>query len=315
MPVLESTYPTPRRLYRNGHISTILHGGLGRPPRPPYVRERLTLSDGDFVDLDWVRTDSNRLLVLTHGLEGDSDRPYIRRLANYFAEHGWDVLAWMCRSCSGELNRAPRLYHHGEIDDLGEVIDHALATGGYERLGLVGLSMGGNISLKYLGVHGAEAPPQITHAVTFSSPLDLGASAAVLDRPSNLIYRRRFMRMLLDKMRAKERQYPGLLDFSKLKEVRRWRDFDEYFSAPLSGFASAAAFYEQASALHFIDGIRRPVLVVQALDDPILAPACFPYERANRHEFVHLEPTRYGGHVAFPSRNNWLCRRTEAWLS
>ena len=314
MPVLESTYPRPSRLYRNGHLSTILHGGLGRPPRPPYMRERLTLGDGDFVDLDWVRTGANRLMLLTHGLEGDSDRPYIRRLANYFSQHGWDVFAWMCRSCSGELNRAPRLYHHGEIGDIGEVIDHALTAGGYERLVLVGLSMGGNISLKYLGVHGDDAPAEITHAVAFSSPLDLGASAAVLDRPGNVIYRRRFLKMLLAKMRAKEQQFPGLLDFSRVKDIRRWRDFDEWFSAPLSGFPTAAAFYENASALNFIDGIRRPALVVQALDDPILSPECFPYELAAGHEFLHLEATRYGGHVAFPSRDNWLCRRTESWL-
>ena len=320
MPLIQnSTYPDPPFPYKNGHLSTIFYGGLRRVPEPPYHRERLVLSDGDFIDLDWLRSGENdRLVILSHGLEGDSHRPYIRSLALYFHERGWDVLAWMCRSCSGELNCAPRLYHHGEIGDFGEVIEHA-RRGNYRQIALIGLSMGGNITLKYMGVHGDTVPKEITHAVAFSAPVDLGESAAALDRRSNFIYRRRFMKMLLAKMRAKEAQHPGLLDFSRTSEIRKWRDFDEFYSAPLSGFESAEEFYEQASALNFVSGIRRPTLLVNALDDPILSPRCYPYEFAEQHDCFYLETPRYGGHVAFPSAGGgnfgWAEERAYAWIA
>jgi len=159
MPIInQSTYPGPPSYLFNGHLQTIVPSVFRKVEGVAYERERFLLADGDFVDIDWLDTRSKKLVVLTHGLEGDSGRHYIKGTAKLFSQNGWDVLAWNCRSCSGEMNKAFRLYNHGEIGDISELINHALRTKHYEKIVLVGYSMGGNISLKYVGARGKEQP-------------------------------------------------------------------------------------------------------------------------------------------------------------
>jgi uncharacterized protein len=313
MPVLShSSYPGPPRYLYNRHLQTIVPSALRKVRGVVYERERLELSDGDFVDLDWVDGGHRRLVILTHGLEGDSHRPYIKGTARLFARHGWDALAWNCRSCSGEMNRAFRLYNHGEIEDIGEVIRHALRTKPYEEVALVGYSMGGNITLKYLGVHGASAPDVIRHGVAISAPTDLGSSARHLDNPSNRFYKNRFLRKLTAKILQKAALHPGRLDLTRLQAVRVWQDFDEAFSAPLGGYLNAEDFYAQASAINYMAGVRIPVLLVNALNDPILTPACAPADLARQHPYLYLETPHQGGHVGFMVARDeytWVERR------
>lgn len=309
MLIQTSSFPGAPALQYNGHLQTLVPGIWRKVPDVGYTRERIDTPDGDFLDLDWIVNGHKRLLVLTHGLEGDTNRQYMRGMAKMFAQNNWDVLAWHCRSCSGEMNRAFRLYHHGDIEDIGTVVQHALATARYHSLVMVGFSMGGNITMKYLGVQGENAPSQIRAAVAFSSPCDLEAGAEVLDRWDNTIYKLRFLRALTKKIKEKDAQYPGRIDLSKLKLVRRWRDFDEWFSAPLCGYRDAADFYRNASAKHFVAGIRRPTLLVSAGNDPILTPSCFPKDIAQKHPFFHLEMPKDGGHCGFIAQND----RDFAW--
>lgn len=299
MPLLPATYPGPPAWQTNGHLQTLAPGIFRRVKHIAYTRERIDTPDGDFLDLDWIRNGNSRLVILTHGLEGNSDRQYIRGTAKLFLQNNWDVLAWNCRSCSGEMNRAFRMYHHGDIEDIGTVIRNALDTGRYTGLALVGFSMGANITLKYLGVTGSEVPPAIRAAAVFSAPCDLESGARVLDRWDNGFYRRRFLWALAKKIRLKAAQYPGKLDPKRLAAVRRWRDFDEWFSAPICGYRDAAEFYRNASAKNFIPGIRVPTLLVNAWNDPILTPECMPEAIAREHPFFHLELPREGGHCGF----------------
>ncbi len=300
MPIIaRSSYPGPPRFQFNGHLQSIVPGVSRRVLGVAYRRERIETPDGDFLDLDWLQNGHPRLVVLTHGLEGNSSRQYILGAAKLFAQNGWDVLAWNCRSCSGEMNRAFRMYHHGDTVDIGTVVNQAITTNGYRSLVLVGFSMGANITMNYLGKLGENAPPEIRAAAVFSAPCDLEAGANVLDRWDNRIYKRRFMRALAEKMHRKAADFPGKLDISKLKNVRRWRDFDEWFAAPICGFSGAAEFYEQASSKNFIAGIRVPTLLVSAQNDPILTAECFPVHLAREHPFFHLEMPRQGGHCGF----------------
>ncbi|GAB2794845.1 alpha/beta fold hydrolase [Rhabdobacter roseus] len=313
MPVIHrSSYPgAPRYLY-NGHLQTIVPSALRKVKGVVYERERLELPDGDFLDLDWVDRGSQRLVLLTHGLEGDSRRHYMLGTAKLFGRAGWDVLAWNCRSCSGEMNRTFRLYNHGEIGDIAAVIHHALRTKRYEEVVLVGYSMGGNITMKYLGVHGREVPDVIRRGVAFSAPADLRASAAILDRPSNRFYKQRFLSKLSRKVLLKAAQYPGSLDVSRLGTIGLWRDFDEAFSAALGGYLDADDFYAQASALNYLAGIQVPVLLANALNDPILTPECAPYVLAEQHPHFFLETPATGGHVGFlvpGDEHTWAERR------
>lgn len=300
MPFIPSDYPGPPRYQYNGHLQTIVPSLTRKVQGVIYQRERLVLSDGDFVDIDWLRQPHHRkLVVLTHGLEGDSDRQYMKGTARLFHLNDFDVLAWNCRSCSGEMNRAFRLYNHGEIGDIGEVIDHALQQKPYDELILVGYSMGGNITLKYAGVNGAKLPSIVKRAIAISAPVNLETSAGLLDWPSNRFYRNRFMKKLARKMTLKATQYPERIDLCKLKQVRRWKDFDDYFSAPVNGYRDADDFYQQASAIHFMSGLTIPTLLLNAQNDPLLSPECFPHELAGQMPTLFLEIPSQGGHVGF----------------
>ena len=292
----------------NGHFETIAPNVLRKVKGMAYERERITLPDGDFLDLDWLDRGSRKLALLTHGLEGDSSRTYVMGMARIFHQNGWDVLAWNCRSCSGEMNRAQRMYHHGDIEDIGQVMDHALHRKNYETVVMSGFSMGANITMKYLGVHGKNLPEPVRAAVVFSAPTDLRAGAEILDHASNIIYRKRFLFYLKQKMVLKNGQYPGVIDLENFKKIKVWRDFDEYFSAPLNCFRDAAEFYEKASAKNFMAGIAIPTLLVQAVNDPILPPSCYPKDLCQKHPHLHLEMPRHGGHVGF-----WKPGKEFAW--
>lgn len=305
--ILNSTY---RRspLLLDGHFESIVPSVFRKVIGVTYERERITTSDGDFLDLDWLDRGSRKLVILTHGLEGDSRRHYVMGTAKLFFQNGWDVLAWNCRSCSGEMNRAQRMYHHGDTEDIGEVVTHALRSKKYEQVAMCGFSMGANITMKYLGVHGKNVPEPIRSAAVFSAPTDLREGAEILDKASNIIYRKRFMFYLKKKMEAKNAQYPGVIDLENFKKIKVWKDFDDYFSAPLNGFTDALDFYEKASAKNFMAGIAIPTLLVQALNDPILPSSCYPKDLCEQHPHLHLEITKHGGHVGF-----WKPGKEFAW--
>ncbi|MCG8330202.1 MAG: alpha/beta fold hydrolase [Chitinophagales bacterium] len=317
MPLIEhSAYAGPPAYQFNGHLQTILPAIL-RKVETTYERERICLSDGDFLDLDWLCSNNDQLAILTHGLEGNTDRHYMKGMANYLFDHTWDVLGWNCRTCSGEMNTQLRMYNHGDIDDIGEVIQHALNRKDYSRVVLIGFSMGGSILMKYLGVNGKEVPKPVKAGIAFSSPCDLAASVAALEIPGNLFYKKRFLRSLRPKIEAKAAQFPGIIDASNLDRVEKWKDFDNFFSAPINGYKNADDFYEQASAKNFMEGTNRPILLVNAINDPILPPACSPVELCEKHPLIFLEMPQRGGHVGFAEKRGggtWSEKRTLEFL-
>lgn len=305
-------------LHWEGHSQTIIPAVFRRIPEVTYQRERIDTPDDDFLDLDWVSIGSDRLMIITHGLEGSSSSQYVLGTARIFNEAGWDVLAWNCRSCSGEMNRQFRLYHHGDTKDIDTVVQHAIKKGGYKKVALTGYSMGANITMKYLGVKGTDAPSEVVGAVVFSAPCDLAEGADALDKPVNRIYKTRFMNRLVEKIHFKNKHFPGRLDISKLKLVRRWRDFDEWFSAPMCSYKDAAEFHRESSPLNFIGGIKHPTLLISAINDPFLLPNCFPVDIARTHPNFYLEMPENGGHCGFMvkgSRHSWAELRTLEWVN
>lgn len=306
MPVISSPYrDTPSWLF-NGYLQTIGPNKLRKVPWLPYERERLILEDGDFVDLDWLAEENERLVILTHGLEGNSERPYIRSAAELFRQAGWDVLAWNCRSCSGELNRSPKFYFHGDTEDIRQVVNYATGRGRYRSIVLVGMSMGGSISLKYAGTE--ENPPrEVKAVVAISTPCDLKASALSMDEFWNkVIFKQRFLQGLLYKIRLKAEQYPDWVELEKMERIERWIDFDEYFSAPINGYESADELYWHGSARHFLDKVRIPSLILNAQNDPLLTESCSPHAECAAHRSVWLEVPSQGGHVGFPRKGNFF---------
>ncbi len=299
MAVLKSSYKPPF-YFRNGHVSTLYPALFRKVEGISYDRERLTLSDNDFVDLDWSRTGSGKLIILSHGLEGSSGRGYMLGMAKYMNAQNWDVLAWNCRSCSGEMNRLPRFYHHADIHDLGAVITHALSENRYDEVLLSGFSMGGSMTLNYLGTHGEDVDSRIVGAAVYSVPVKMRSSVDALGRRENKVYRTRFLRKLERKIKLKEALFPEVISAENWDEIAHFPDFDNRYTAPLHGFKDADDFYEKASAIYRLEGIRRPTLLVNALNDPFLGPECYPADLCNSLDYVYYEAPSYGGHVGFP---------------
>jgi uncharacterized protein len=317
MPVLTPSLYNPPLLQFNGHLQTLIPGIYRKVLGVEYQRERFTLTDGDFLDFDWINRGNKRIAVLTHGLEGNSNRQYMLGMARAFSEAGWDVLAWHCRSCSEEMNLAAKLYHHGDTADIHEVVQHVAAQD-YPEIVLVGFSMGANITLKYLSVRAHEVAANVARAVVFSGPCDLEAASNVLDRWDNRIYKKRFLKALSRKIRIKETQHPGRVDLSLLEKVRVWRDFDEWFSAPLCGYRDAADFYYNSSSKNFLHALRVPALLVNAQNDPILTPSCMPFEEAKNNPFFRFEMPKTGGHCGFMTAGDmysWAERRALEWAN
>jgi predicted alpha/beta-fold hydrolase len=315
MPILHSRFRPPS-LLGNGHAQTILPVVLPRRITLPFTRTRLELSDGDFLDLDWVRNRHARLAIIAHGLEGSSAQKYVRGMAGTLHAAQWDVLAWNFRGCSGEPNRLLRAYHSGDTADLAAVIAHAAAD--YERIALIGFSLGGNVVLKYLG----EAPPQpaVFAAVAISAPLDLTSSARALDqRPDNRIYLRRFLEPLIAKIEAKALKFRGELDIKGVGAIRSFQEFDDRFTAPLHGFRDAADYWARSSARQFLPGISLPTLILNARTDPFLTIDSIPESEASAHSSLFLEAPESGGHVGFLDFTRgvqpWSERRVAEFLS
>lgn len=267
----------------------------------PFTRERILTPDDDFLDLDWLEQGSENLVIISHGLEGSSQRAYVRGMAKVFFTHGYDVLAWNYRGCSEEMNRQLRFYHSGATDDLNTVISHAVDNKQYKAVSLVGFSLGGNITLKLLGEQ--KNRKEIKNAVAISAPIDLRTSCEKISRSSNWIYSYRFLKSLKAKIIRKASLMKGL-DTSNIGRIKTLGQFDDRYTAPLHGFSNAIDYYTRCSSIHFLHSIKTPALIINTLNDPFLSKECFPSEMLKDHPFVKLEVLLRGGHVGFTQFNN-----------
>ncbi|MFM1989074.1 MAG: hypothetical protein RJA99_2031 [Pseudomonadota bacterium] len=311
------------------HAQTIWPATVTPRPVVRYRRERWDAPDGDLVELDWaeppagtVRPARRPLLALFHGLEGSSDSHYARALMAECVARGIDGVVVHFRGCGGSPNRLPRAYHSGDSDEADWVLRRLAARraddgGQVGPLLAAGVSLGGNMLLKWLGERGTEAG-FVSAAVAISPPHDLHAGAIVLSRGFNRLYTESFLRTLRRKSLAMLERHPGLFDGAKVAASRDFFDFDEWVTAPLHGFASAIDYWTRSSCRQFLGGIAVPTLVLNALNDPFL-PASALATPAEVSKAVRLEYPVQGGHVGFvvgppPGRHAWLPRRVFAHL-
>lgn len=305
MPQLPTPLIQPPFWQFNGHIQSIYPSLLRKVAFAYTKRERLELADGDFVDLDWaVNTiKSTKLVIITHGLEGDSTRHYVTGMAKLFSNNQFDALGWNCRSCSGEMNRLPRFYHHGDAGDLKAVINYAIEKG-YEQIVLVGFSMGGSLTLRAVAENPHWVPLAVKAAIGFSVPCSLKGSVDALSTKENKIYLNRFLKKLGEKIKLKEKLFPGIIDASGYDAIRNFIEFDDRYTAPLHGYKNAFDFYEKASVGSLLKNIQIPSLIVQAKNDPFLLPNCMPIADAENNPYLFLEMPEQGGHCGFMEKNN-----------
>jgi len=287
---------SPPALLFNQHLETIFPALVRKVKGIAYRRERIFTPDEDFLDLDWLEQNSDQLVIISHGLEGNTQRAYIKGMARAFFNENFDVLTWNFRGCSEELNWQLRFYHSGATDDLDLVVKHAASTNRYKAIYLIGFSLGGNLTLKYLGEQGNKLNPLVQKGVTFSVPLDLHASCKVISQYT--LYSRRFVRSLKKKVIEKSKLRPEL-SIKGIGKIKTLLEFDDAYTAPLHHFHGAVDYYDKCSSIHFIEGIDVPTLIVNAENDPFLEHAINQNPVLHRNPHVQFETTTHGGHVGF----------------
>jgi hypothetical protein len=282
--------------------------------------------DGDFVDLDWATPAPREapLLLVLHGLEGSSRSHYVVGLARQALARGWRAVTLNFRSCSGELNWLPQFYHSGHTDDLDEVVRLLVGRERNLRMGAVGVSLGGNVLLKWLGEREVGAPAELVGAVAISVPFDLEPCARALDRGvCRWVYAANFLGTMRAKVRRKADRDPDLrrlVDLPRALRARTFAEYDRAVTAPLNGFADERDYWRRASSGPYLSRIRRPTLLVNALDDPIVPREALP-NPVLLPPSVRAEYVPRGGHAGFIEGrwpwhvNSWVERRAIDFLA
>lgn len=266
------------------------------------VRERISTPDGDFVDLDLMPDPAPRapVVLVLHGLEGSSERGYMRLALDHLFRRGLRGVALNFRSCSGEPNRTARFYHSGDTEDVGLALAHLRERFPARRFGALGFSLGGNVLLKYLGEGSDALQDEVGAAAAISVPFDLDQGARAIERgPMGHVYSYYFLQSLREKVHRKEALLRGLVDLEEVLSARTLREYDDAATAPLHGFSSAEEYYSRCSSSRFLPEVRVPTLLLQSEDDPFLPADALP--RAAVAANPHLLPafTAAGGHVGF----------------
>lgn len=313
MPIIKNLDYQPPAFLFNGHLQTIIPSQFRIVRDLAYERIKIRTQDEDFLLLDWSKQGNSKLAIISHGLEGDSLRPYMRGMARAFNRAGYDALAWNFRGCGGEINKVAGFYHSGATHDLKTVVDHVRQHHDYQEIVMVGFSLGGNLMLKYLGENGKQLPGEIKAGIAISVPLDLNACATQIALASNFIYSWRFVRNLKKKIRAKVQIMPtdrihdgcrpDVLSTEHLGKIKSIKQFDEYYTAPLHGFIDATDYYEKCSSLHFLKDIEVPTLMLNAKNDPFLADNCYFDESSLPGQNIYFAAPEEGGHCGFMQKN------------
>lgn len=299
---------TPPWWLRNPHAQTIWPALFRKIPVIPLQRERFELDDGDFVDLDWTEDNAGPVVIMLHGLEGDSKSHYAHTMLKALASQGYQAGLLYLRGRSGEVNRLPRTYHSGDTADLAHVVGQLRERWPERKLFAIGISLGGNILLKWLGETTTSNPLQA--AVAVSVPFVMSNIADQLDQGFSVIYRNYLVKSMVQSLRRKQAMtFP--FDISQALNSKSLRDYDEVVTAPLHGYADADDYYEKCSCRQFLKSITVPSLILHAKDDPFMTTDAIPTAE-ELSPAVTLELSHHGGHVGFTGGT--IPWRAEYWL-
>ena len=306
----------------DGHSQT-----LWRKITPPasidLTRQRVELSDGDFIDLDWAgyigqgSLTNKAIVIILHGLCGCSSSPYVTALQSLLRAHNIPTVAMNFRGCSGEMNRLARTYHSGVSEDVNEVFSKMIELYPQQDFNFVGYSLGANVLLKWSGEIGSHS--RVKKAVAVSTPFSLAYCSQAMLRGVTQLYGRYFVRRLLRDIRQKKQHFEAngeseqlqrLNELGNLDRITTIWEFDDQVTAPLHGFKNADDYYRQCSSIDFIPAIRTETLLIQSQNDPMIPAAAVP-EKELLAANIELQLSAKGGHVGFisGSSDNWLEHR------
>ncbi|MFL5469321.1 MAG: hydrolase [Gemmatimonadaceae bacterium] len=293
-----------------GHLQTLWGKLFRRQPLAPTVLERWDTPDGDFLEIHRLAAARGQpRVLLLHGLEGTIRSHYAQGLLNEAARRKWGADLLIFRSCGPELNRTRRFYHSGETTDTAFVLERISQQFPTSPLAIAGVSLGGNVLLKFLGERGSDLPVQLKAAAAISVPFDLARSSQRINQGLSRLYQRFFLNSLREKASAKARSFPDLAPPERISSLRTLEDFDNLITGPLHGFRDAQDYYEKSSSLKWLGGIRIKTLLLSAIDDPMLPREVLGEVRdaASRNPALQIEFLERGGHAGFIS-GSWPWR-------
>lgn len=318
MPVFTSDF-LPTIPFRNGHFNT-MYRPLFMKDTANYSRKRITTWDHDFIDLDFSLVGSETLVLLIHGLEGSSESKYMTSTTNFLNEKGLDTVCFNLRGCSGEDNLLLSTYHSGKTEDVDFVIQYLIQNYSYKNILIVGFSLGGNLTLKYLGEKSSEVSPIVKGGIAVSVPIDIASAEKEMDKIKNKLYMEIFFKTMKNKVLEKAHKFPEYqLDKDKLFKATRFKHLEYLYTVPVFGFESPEDYWEKASSKPCLSSIKVPSLLINAKDDTFLSNECYPFDEAHNSTFFHLEAPNYGGHVGFMTsfnskENTWLEERIARFI-
>ena len=298
---LNSVY-RPSRWLPGPHAQTIWASRFRSTPSPDTKREQVELDDDDFLNLYWLTQGNGPIVIIVHGLEGDSSSNNVKAMFDVVRKNGWNGVLLLNRNCGGFSNRLQRTYHAGETGDLDFVVNLVKKRFPDVPLMLYGYSLGGNTMLKWLGEKGDYAG--ISAAAAVSIPFDLTSSTAILDKGFSKIYQKHFVDLMREAAKRKFRDLAPLFNPGDLNKIKTLREFDEKVTAPLHGFVNADQYYSESSCKQFLKNICVPTLIMNSLDDPFLERNTFPGPK-EVSDMVELEFLQNGGHAAFITGSIW----------
>ena len=301
----------PPRWAAGPHAQTLLARVLRPAPNALYRRERIETPDGDFLDIDWgpEPAPGSPITLILHGLEGSSERRYVRNMGRELYARGVQPVAMNFRGCSGEANRAIRFYHSGETSDPRWLLEHIRTRHPERPLGVMGFSLGGNVALKMMGERPDGGAGLVSAAAVMSVPYDLAAGCALLEESfMGRVYSEYFLRSLRRKIEGKAKALASHVDLEAAREAKTIRAFDDLVTAPINGFAGASEYYARCSSARFLDGIAVPTLLLHAVDDPFLPRDAIPRDALEANPALTPLLHSGGGHVGFLDGVPWAPR-------
>jgi hypothetical protein len=296
LPLIHSTYRPPWWA-KNRHVQTIFSAKF-RKLNWTSSREIFNTPDGDFMDLDWSLHQGNELMILSYGIVASIQSSCVIGMVKQFTDNGFDAVVWNPRG-SNRPNHLRKYSHCGSSDDLSLVIDHILKTKKYQNIVLVGLSLGGNVILKYLGEMGSNIPRQITKSVVISPPFCIGSTTNSLKKPHNYLYHKDIVSKLKSMFRNKINTKPDQYNDIHLEQIETLEEYLDQVTVKTNEFIDLQNFYLASSSKYYLSDISIPTLAIHSIDDPIVEPETLPTEICRSHPFVSLELTKHGGHLGF----------------
>ncbi|MFK5892465.1 MAG: hydrolase [Pseudomonadota bacterium] len=302
-PHLQTLYPT---LFRRRSVALNIK------------RERLITPDNDFIDIDWCGEGNKPLVILLHGLTGNSNSSYISGMQHFLLQKGLRSVTLNFRGCSGEPNRLAKGYHSGETGDLNFVYQTILQRQPDTAMAIIGFSLGGNVLLKWLGEQANNI--SLKAAIAVSVPLVLSECATKLDNGFSKFYRYNLIKDLVKYIKTKQvylekigagKEADKIKQLGDLSTIKSFWQYDDQVVARLYGFKDVHDYYKQSSSRQYLYKIKIPTLIIQSNDDPFMTKKILP-KAEELSSSITLEVTSKGGHVGFISGSNPF--KPEYWL-